>query len=359
MAAYLADLLLAKSDGSFYRYRDGAVIDATDPLAKAGFALVLDEQFDSGSLNARWHPYDPSSGDSTFGSPTRIQIYHAANAVVGAGSFGATGGTSLKLLTQETDAGSGTLPSTGSAGTRYSYTAGMLDSKTAGVYYPRYGWFEWRTKIPHGQGLWPSYWLTAKNGGATTAEFDVLEYFHSQLPAKNSTTLHGTDNTGTFHANRYTNNGAGGASPRTFFEAPTYTPGWHTWAAEIVPVTDSTGTTIADPALPSSYVRLRVFLDGVQVVQFVDTSATWWTTNGGDADSFWNVYMQGCQVDGNFVGHPEDALGYSHWTNACLISGSPGSCATTTGGYSVQRAHFNDPASTAEIDYFRCYKYTG
>lgn len=326
-----------------------------------GFTLLLTDNFDTGSLDGTlWHAYDPASGDATFGSPTRIQTYTAASVVVGAGSVGSSWGRSLKLRSVEVDAGSGTLPTTASAGTRYSYTSGMVDSRTAGRFYPRYGRFEWRAKLPHGQGLWPCFWLTAKNGRADTAEFDAVEYFHAQLPGKVSTTLHGTDSTGTFHANRYTNNGAAGASPRTFFEAPTYTPAWHVWTAEVVPVTDSTGTTLASPAGSSSFVRFRVWLDGTLVTQFVDTSAAWWTANGGDEDSFWNVYMQGCQIDGNYVGHPRSALGYSHWLNQCLIGGTaPSSCTTTTGGYSVLRAQFTDPAATVEVDYFRVWKYTG
>lgn len=333
-----------------------------------GFTLVTEDQFDQGSLNnSLWTAYN----NSTFGSNQRIQTYMSSNVIVGTGSAGATNGKSLKLRTIETDAGSGTLPTAGalpgSAGTRYSYTAGMVDSQSSGKYYNRYGRFEWRVKSPHGQGLWPALWLTANNGGATTCEMDIFEYFHSQIPGKNSSTIHGTDNTGTFHANRYTNNGAAGngTGGRTFFEAPTYTPGWHVWTAEIVPVTDATGTVAADPNQPSSYVRLTVYLDGAVVWQVVDTSATWWTTHGGasagaDPTQFWNVYVQGCQVDGTFVGHPRSPLGYSHQSDSCLISGTaPNSCTVTTGGYTVQQAQFGDPASTLEIDYFRFWRFTG
>lgn len=313
---------------------------------------ITDDQFSGGLLDTTaWSVYD----NSTFGSPTRIQTYQAVNAVVGTGSSGATNNTSLKLKTLETDAGSGTLPTSSNAGTRYSYTAGMVDSKTAGKYYPRYSRFEWRAKIPHGQGLWPSFWLTAKTGGATTCEMDIVEYFHSQIPGKNSTTIHRTNAAGTFVANAYTNN-----ANRTFFEAPTLTPAWHVWTAEIVPVTDSGGLTTGDYTQPSANVRLTVYLDGAQVYQVVDTSALWWTTNGGTEDSFWNIYLQGCQVDGNFVGHPRDTLGLSHWTGNCLISGTaPGSCAVTTGGYNIQRATFDGVANVTEIDYHRVWKFVG
>lgn len=309
-----------------------------------GFTQIFEDQFATLDT-ATWQVYD----NSNFGAPDRVQLYKAANVSAGGiGSVGATGGTSLKLTSKR--------ESIIYNGTTYNFTAGMLDTKSVGRYFPRYGRYEFRCKIPHGQGLWPSIWLTAKNGGATTAEMDIMEYFHAQLPGKNSTTLHGTQNDGTFKANRYTNN-----QNRTYFEHPTYTPDWHIWTQDIVPVTDSTGTTPADASLPSSYVKYTTYLDSVSVYSFVDTSATYYTTNGGGIDDFWQVYAQGCQIDGPWIGGIDDPLGYSHEKGVCLISGTPpNSCAVTRDGTNyVQRAQFGDPSSVLEVDYFRVYKYTG
>lgn len=316
-------------------------------ITPAGFTKVVEDQY--GSNPGNWTVYD----NSTFGADpdnTRIQRYMAANTIFGQGSAGCTAGTSMKMLCKREAIGGN------------QFTAGMVDSKSSGKWYPRYGYYEFRTKTPHGQGLWPAWWMTAKNGGATIAEWDVEEYFIGQLPGKNSSTLHGTDNTGTFHSNRYTNN-----QNRTFFEAPTYTPQWHKWATEIVPVTDSGGNTLADPTLPNTNVRFRVFLDGVEVYRFVDTSALYWTTNGGNEDEFWNIYIQGCQISGKWVGHPDEPLAYSGQLGACLISGTPpDGCTITRGGYTVIRAGapgstatFYDPATTFEVDYFFCAKFTG
>lgn len=336
---------------------------------KAGYANFLDEQFNTGSLNSsRWLAYDASNGNATYGAPTRIQTYKASNVIVGAGTVGATGGTSCKMVSTETDNGSsGTLPTpgapgTGSAGTRYAYGAGMFDSKSANFYLPLYHYAELRCKIPHGQGLWAApWWLTAKNGGANMVEFDGIEYFHSQIPGKVSVTLHSaTSSSSGLITSRFTNNGASGnGAGRTFFETPTYTPAFNLWGFEILPVTDSTGNTLGDPTKPTSYLRYTTYLNGVLKYQFVDTLANYYTTNGGSVDSFWNLYSQGCQIDGNYVGHPRDALGYSHWLNQCLISGSPGSCAISTGGYTVQRAQFDGVANVTELDYIRVWKYTG
>lgn len=311
--------------------------------------LVMNDLFDSLD-STRWFTYE----NSNFGSPDRVQLYKAANVSVGVGSTGATNGTSLKLISKREDVAFG--------GKTYNFTAGMLDTKSTGTYFCRYGRFEFRCKIPHGQGLWPSIWITTKGGGATLAEIDIMEYFHAQIPGRNSATMHGTDNAGTFHKNWYTNNGAAvnGGWGRTFFEKPTYSPGWHTWTADIIPVTDSTGATKGDIHSPSNFVKVTMYLDGVKVFEFVNTASTNWTTNGGSEDAFWQIYVQGCQIDGPYIGGIDDPLGYSHETGACLISGTPpNSCTITRDGANfIQRAQFGDPSSVLEVDFIRVYKLT-
>ncbi len=321
-------------------WRSGAWVTPTPPAPTpapvptvAGYTAVSADDFNTLDPTA-WYVYD----NSTYGSPDRIQRYMARNALVGLASDGQ--GNSLQLVARRENVGGN------------AFTAAMLDSKTAGRYYPRYPRFEARMKIPHGQGLWPSWWLTARLGGATTVELDIMEMFHAQIPGKTLTTLHRTNNAQVYQSNVAKNVGG------TFVETPTYTPGWHTIAMEIYPVTDSTGATAADPAQPSSYVRFKAYLDGVKYWDYVDTQALWWTTNGGDADSFWNVYLQGSQVDGKYVGHPDDPFGYSHILNAC-ISGSgtpPNACPVAPGGINIIRAQF---PSTLELDYHRVWKYTG
>ncbi len=316
--------------------------DPIPPDPTMAFQLVLDEQFVDGS---KWNVYNQSS----FGSPMRIQRYMAANTIFGAGaSVGATGGTSMRQVIRRDNPSS-----------TQEFSAGMVDSKNKSLWYPLYGRYEFRCKTPHGQGIWPANWLTARSGGATMAEWDMLEYFHTNNPGRNSTTFHGTDSTGAYRQNWYTNN-----QNRTFFEAPTYTPGWHVWASEILPVTDATGQTIGDVTKPSRYIRFRMFLDGNVVYSFVHTDALRWSTNGStDIDHFWNIYIQGAQVDGDYIGHPDDELGYSHNRGVCLLGGSPGSCVITKNGYSVIRAGaagakatMGGPAVTLEHDYYKIWK---
>jgi hypothetical protein len=326
-----------------------------------GMMGVLDEQFAGGALNgSRWYAYD----QSTFGAPSRIQRYMAYNAAVGAGSTGSTGGTSLRLKTKRENVGG------------QAFTAGMVDSKTAGYFLPLYGRVEHRAKYPHGHGLWPAFWLTARNGGAAMAEFDQVEVFHQQRPGRYWITFHSqTSSTSGTVTNRFTNN----SPARTFLEAPTLTPAWHTFATDIVPVTDASGSTLASPTAPSQYVRFTNYLDGVEVFRFVDTQALYWTTNiSADLSAAWNVYVQGCQVDGPYqVGHPDDPLGYDHVTGTCATGSgtAPSSCATSAGGYNVFRAGIGpagtgsatagpavingQDAVTLEVDYIRAWRFTG
>ena len=130
-------------------------------VSPPGMTKVFEDQF--ATLDgSSWYVYD----NSNFGAPDRVQLYKSANLAVGSiGSTGSTNGTSLKLTSKRETVVYNS--------TTYNFTAGMLDTKSVGKYYPRYGYFEFRCKIPHGQGLWPSIWLTAKNGGATTAELDT------------------------------------------------------------------------------------------------------------------------------------------------------------------------------------------
>lgn len=317
----------------------------TTTVATAGFTAVLDEQF--ASLNAgRWNVYN----NSTFGAPTRIQRYMSANVTAGAGaSAGATGGTSLRLTSSETDAGSGTLPSNGDKGTRYSYTAGMLDTKGVGYYLPLYCRIEARMRIPHGQGLWPAFWLTSAAEGSTTIEVDTMEYFHTNTPGQILFTLHRKNNAGTYEKSVN--------KARGLYEEPNYTPRWVTIRQDIVP---ENGV----PDAPTTNVLFKGYIDGTLIWSYRDTQASYWTDHtriGGDPDKAYNLYIQGCQIDGDYVGHPRSPLGYQHWRNACSISGTaPNSCALTYQGHGpIIAPRFDGVANVFEIDYVKVWKYTG
>lgn len=277
------------------------------PLGVPGSWLsVLSEEFTGTSLDtARWHPET-----GTYGSPgNRIQYYRPQNIEV-------SNGTCKLISKRESFAGK-------------DFTAGMISTRDLGIYYPRFGVYEARMKVPHGQGLWPAFWLRHRDG-SSICEPDIMEYFHGQIPGKVTGALHRTNNVGTFQNNISNRN--------VFFEAPTYTPGWHVFSIEITPEGDD--------------VRFKWRLNGAVFANYLDTSATNWSTRHPGLPLF-DITLQGCQIGGTWVGHPDDPPASSRWLNGCLISGSyPSSCSIASGGYTVQKASF--PAVT-EIDYVRMW----
>jgi hypothetical protein len=318
--------------------------------AVAGYTLVVADEF--AILDpTRWYAYD----NSTYGSDGgRIQRYMARNVTVGLASDG--DGYSLKMVSKREAVGGN------------PFTAGMLDTKTAGWLAPRYHCKEIDARISHGQGIWQAWWSTAFTGGADMVELDDMEIFHAQVPGRALLTLHratGRDSTGKLLtqynvAKSKSADGYGGI----FFEAPTATPGGrHKFRTKVWPVTDATGATPGNPNLPSANVRIQGYIDGVLVFDYVDTNALYWTTNGGDpadpVNRFWNFYLQGSQIDGKYVGHPDDPLGYSHILNACISTNggtAPNACATSFAGQPIIRAQF---PNTFEIYSHTVWKYTG
>lgn len=272
----------------------------TAPGTVAGWKLVGGDEFDAASLNtSKWKPYHNTYGDSN----NELACLTPNNVVQ-------SGGTVKITAKKQTTACPG--------GTTEAFTSGFLGSRETGTYYPKFARFEMRAKLPHAQGLWPAFWLRHRNG-AGTAEVDIMEYFHSQVPGKTTQTLHldGRSNI---------------SKKTTAFEAPTLSPGWHTWAVEILP----------DP----NGVRFTFFVDGATVHTYVDTQHNW---ASADPNTTWDIALN-LAVGGNWVGRPEDTTGYLRDLNRCSISGTaPGGC-TTTGIRNVDWSK-----STYEIDYVRVY----
>ena len=72
-----------------------------------------------------------------------------------------------------------------------NYSSGRI--KTQGLQSWQYGRIEARIKLPHGQGLWPAFWMLgddfSKKGWPTAGEIDILEFIGRE-PDKIHATVH-------------------------------------------------------------------------------------------------------------------------------------------------------------------------
>lgn len=115
---------------------------------------------------------------------------------------------------------------TGADGITRAYTSARI--KTHGKFSQRYGRFEARIRLPHGQGIWPAFWMLGEDikekGWPACGEIDIMEHIGRE-PSKAFGTVHGPGY-----------NGAGGLS--SFFTLPNdeqFANGFHTFAVEWEP----------------------------------------------------------------------------------------------------------------------------
>ncbi len=276
---------------------------APDSNAPAGWRLVGGDEFNGPSLDtSKWSAYH-----NTYGEGNNELACLTPNNVTDA-----DGALHISAKKQELACPNKPVD---------QYTSGFVGSREAGKLYPRYARFEMRARLPHAQGLWPAFWLRHVNG-ASTAEVDIMEYFHSQVPGKTTQTLH--------------LDGVSNVSKKTSaFEAPTADPGWHTWTVDILP----------DPA----GVRFTFSVDGSAVHTYVDAKHAW---TSADPAKTWDIAVN-LAVGGRWTGGPDDTLGYLRDLNRCAQGGTAPSGCRANG---IRRVDWNNLASsTYDIDYVRVY----
>jgi beta-glucanase (GH16 family) len=269
-----------------------------------GWRLVAGDEFGDTAVDAtRWKRYHNTYGDGN----KELACLTPDNVVESGGS--------LRITARRQQV---TCPN----GSVRQYTSGFIGSREVGRYFPRYGRFEIRAKVPHAQGLWPAFWLRHRSG-AGVAEVDILEYFHSQHPGKGYATLH-LDGRKNLSKNSI-----------AFESSKVAVSGWHTWAVEISP----------DPA----GVRFEFSMDGTRFHSYVDTQHHW---TSADPTATWDIALN-LAVGGTWTGGPDDVLGYLRDLNRCSISGTPPNSCVTTG---INRVDWTDPVdATYEIDYVRVF----
>ncbi len=99
------------------------------------------------------------------------------------------------------------------------YTSGIIT--TQGKFQPTYGYFEIRAKIPHGQGLFPAFWLLPASG-KWPPELDVFEFL-GQNPYTVHMSSHWSDTSGNLRNQTQSHNG------------PDYSNGFNTYAIDWEP----------------------------------------------------------------------------------------------------------------------------
>jgi len=125
------------------------------------------------------------------------------------------------------------------------YTSARMS--TSATFTQRYGHFETRMKIPHGQGMWPAFWMLGNNIGSagwpTCGEIDIMENI-----GREPSTIHGT-----FHGPGYS--GAKGVgAPFTLPNGQHFSDGFHVFAIDWSPnqVKWSVDGTVYETRTPSA-----------------------------------------------------------------------------------------------------------
>lgn len=286
------------------------------PAVPAGWRLAWADEFDGSSLDtSRWAPYNNAYGSA---DPNSLHCMTPNNLSVSSGT--------LKITARQQAV-------TCSNGQAYSYTSGMVDSRSVGHLYPLYGRYEMRVRVPHGQGLWPGLWLRHANGGAGTAEVDILEVFHASRPGQATQTLHFPSTLGYNVAQR-----------GTPFE--TAVPGrgdWHTFAIDVTPVRPG----------DDSSMLFRFSIDGRTTLEYRNDRAA--ILAAGDKNAAWDIALD-LFVGGTWAGNPDRDLGYypanggiCAQTDKAPPGGNRAACPTN----GIWLAPWND--SIFEVDYVRVY----
>jgi beta-glucanase (GH16 family) len=112
---------------------------------------------------------------------------------------------------------------TGTDGVARDYTSARL--KTQGLFAQAYGRFEVRLKVPHGQGIWPAFWMLGSDidgvGWPICGEIDVMENIGREPLAVHGT-LHGPGYSG----------GSGIGAPYSLPSGQRFADDFHVFAVE-------------------------------------------------------------------------------------------------------------------------------
>lgn len=257
-----------------FSFLNGGESPLNTSKAEGSMNLYWSDDFDGTGLDtSRWKPYYNTYGDGN----NEEACLTPNNIEVGSGT--------LKIIAKKEHITCPGQP-------QDDFSSGFMGSREAGHYYPAFAKYEIRAKVPHGQGLWPAFWLRHVNG-SSTVEIDIMEYFHSQVPGKVTQSLH-IPNEEKYNLSKKI----------TAFETPvTGTGGWHTYAVDIVPLDDGTKA------------RIDYYIDNNLTHTYTPSKFGW--LNDFNQNAMFDVAIN-MAVGGNWVGHPDDELGWSRYLNQCI-----------------------------------------
>lgn len=240
-----------------------------------GWQIAWADDFNGTVLDAtKWLAYDPSNNNGRYGDgdPLFLPCLTKNNAIVGGGNLIIRSKKELMLCNK---------------GITTQYTSAFIGSRNVGQYYPLYGRYEIRARIPHGQGIWPAFWLRHING-ASAAEIDILEVFHHTDPGTVTQTVH-------FPLSISTNV----AKKGSVFESPIKgTGGWHIFAVDIEQVYPGRHDT----------VKFSFWVDSVKTLEYTNTNALSWA-DIADKTKVWDIALN-TAVGGTYGGDPDKQLGW-------------------------------------------------
>lgn len=267
--------------------------------AQAGWKLVWNDEFDSNSIDTNNWTFDIGNGMGGWGN-RELEYYtsRSQNAFVSNG---------LLHIVAVKEPYSG-----------FRYTSAKL--KSFRLFSKKYGRFEFRARLPYGQGYWPAFWLmpegSVHGGWPASGEIDVMENRGS-----NAATVLGTIHFG----GAYPNNTHSVGPSFTFKDADSVT-NFHVYALEWT--TNS----------------IKWYVDS----HLYETQTSWWSSSNPANISLHNPYpapfdepfyiIMNLAVGGKFGGNPDgttqfpgemlvDYVRVYDWTG-----GPPTSLAAAVGG---------------------------
>ncbi|MBP7820978.1 family 16 glycosylhydrolase [Candidatus Saccharibacteria bacterium] len=240
-----------------------------------GWILGWSDEFSGSTVDtSQWGVYDPSNNKGRYGDgdPGFLPCLSKDNAIVGSGA--------LTIQSKKEQMAC-------NKGITTDYTSAFIGSRDANKYYPLYGRYEMRAKIPHGQGIWPAFWLRHVNG-SSAAEVDIVELFHNSNPGSVTQTLHFPNSIGSNIAKKGV----------PFETAVKGSGGWHNFAVDIEQVYSGRDDT----------VKFTFWVDNLKTLEYTNTNATSWA-GIADKTRAWDIALN-TAIGGEWVGNPDSNLGW-------------------------------------------------